>query len=77
MCELGASRHCVRVCCRGNGRSSVDDAVIKAVSTQLTDTLAWLLPGPRRISDEYVSSDESFNGDQAPEWLLEVEENAY
>ena len=36
-----------------DGRSSVDEAVLKAVWTRLTDTLAWLFPGQKRIFDEH------------------------
>ncbi|KAF5379428.1 hypothetical protein D9615_006626 [Tricholomella constricta] len=39
-----------------DGRSSVDEAVLKAVSTRLTGALDWLLPGQKSISDELVSS---------------------
>ncbi len=56
-----------------NGMSSVDAAVLNAVSVSLEDTLDWLLPGQRRISDE----DESFNDEQGePEWVQEVYEIA-
>jgi hypothetical protein len=49
-----------------DGRSSVDKAVLNAVSARLTDALDWLFPGQKRISDEHVSSgDESSDGEQA------------
>jgi hypothetical protein len=59
---------------QADGRSSVDDAVLEAVSIRLTDALDWLFPGQRRISDEHVSSgDESSDSDQgAPEWRQKV-----
>jgi len=50
---------------RADGRSSVDEAVLKAVSARLTDALDWLFPGQKRISDEHVSTgDESSDGEQ-------------
>lgn len=54
-----------------DGRSSVDDAVLKGVSTRLRDTLDWLFPGKKRISDEHVlSGDDSSVGEQGlSEWL--------
>lgn len=47
-----------------DGRSSIDIAVLEAVSARLADALAWLLPGQRRIPDQYVSSDESSSNKQ-------------
>jgi OTT_1508-like deaminase len=57
-----------------DGRSSVDEAVLKAIWTRLTDALAWLFPGQKRISDEHVSSgDESSGGEQGEsEWRRKV-----
>jgi hypothetical protein len=57
-----------------DGRSSVDKAVLKAVSARLTDALDCLFPGQKRISDEHVSSgDENSDGEQtASEWRLRV-----
>ena len=57
-----------------NGRSSVNEAVLKAVLTRFTDVLDWLFPGQKRISDEHVSSgDESYGGEQvASEWRRKV-----
>ena len=48
--------------------SSVDEAVLKAVSTRLTDTLDWLFPGRKRISDEHVSSEDESSGEEQIEW---------
>ena len=48
-----------------DGRSSVD--VLKAVWTRLTDTLAWLFPGQKRISDERFSSGDESSGDEQGE----------
>lgn len=39
-----------------NGRSTIDARVLSSVSVRLTDTLAWLFPGLKRISGEHVSS---------------------
>lgn len=47
---------------QADGRSSVDKAVLKPVSTRLTDALDWLFPGQKRISDEHVS-----NGYESPD----------
>ena len=57
-----------------DGRSSVDEAVLKASWIRLTDALAWLFPGQKRISDEHVSSgDESSGGEQGEsEWRRKV-----
>ena len=51
-----------------DGKNSVDEVVLKAVLTRLTDAL---FSGQRRISDEHVSSgDESSSSEQgAPGWL--------
>ena len=53
-----------------DGRSSVDEAVFKAIWTRLTDALALLFPGQKRISDDHFSSgDESSGGVQGEsEW---------
>ena len=53
-----------------DGRSSVDEAVFKAIWTRLTDALALLFPGQKRISDDHFSSgDESSGGVQGgSEW---------
>ena len=60
-----------------DGRSSVDIAVLKAVSTRLGDALDCLLPGQRRISDEHVSrEDEGLNGQGESEWLLGMDADA-
>ncbi|KAM6491131.1 hypothetical protein JOM56_013370 [Amanita muscaria] len=57
---------------QADGRSSVDKAVLKPVSTRLTDALDWLFPGQKRISDEYVlNGDESSDSEQGElEWRL-------
>jgi hypothetical protein len=52
-----------------HGRSDVDAAVLRGVSQRLTDTLAWLLPGQKRISDEHVSSDDgSSDSEERPDY---------
>ncbi len=49
--------------------SSIDAAMLKAVSARLSGTLDRLLPGQRRISDEhFLSGDEGSDG-EAPDWL--------
>ena len=79
ICELGASRCRMLVCNRSrweeqmggaDGRSSVDVAVLKAIWTRLTDTLALFFPGQKKISDNHFSSrDESSGGEQGEsEW---------
>ena len=50
-----------------DGRSSVDEAVLKAVWTRLTDTLAWLFPGQKRIFDEHFSSGDESSGNEQGE----------
>ncbi|THH16633.1 hypothetical protein EW146_g4031 [Bondarzewia mesenterica] len=47
-----------------DGRSAVDGAVLRGVSIWLKDSLAWLFPGQRRISDEYVSSSDESSGEE-------------
>ena len=48
-----------------DGRSSIDKAVLEAVRMRLVDTLDWLFPGKKRLSDEHVSSgDESSDDEQ-------------
>lgn len=47
--------------------SSIDKAVLEleAIGIWLVDTLGWLFPGQKRISDEHVSrGDENFDDDQ-------------
>jgi len=47
---------------QADGRSSVDDAVLKAVSIRLTGALDFF-PGQKRVSDDHVSSgDERVKG---------------
>ena len=57
-----------------DGRSSVDEAVLKAVLTRLTDALDWLFPGQKRIFDEHVSSGDEGSGSEQDEseWRQEV-----
>jgi hypothetical protein len=57
-----------------DGRSSIDKAVLEAVGIRLVDTLDWLFPSQKRISDEHVSGgDESSDDEQeTPVWRLKV-----
>jgi hypothetical protein len=56
-----------------DGTSSVDEAVLDAVSVRLTDALDWLFPGQKKISDDHVSSGESSDDDERPsKWRLHV-----
>ena len=57
-----------------DGKSSVDELVLKAVLTRLTDALDWLFPGQKKISDEYISSGDESSGteDGESEWRQEV-----
>jgi len=51
-----------------DGKSQVDEVVLRGVQTRFQDTIEWLCPGQRRISDQHVSSDESGCGsDEADE----------
>jgi hypothetical protein len=45
-----------------DGKSAVDKAVLDGVSIRFKDTLDWLFPGQKRISDDHVSSGESSDG---------------
>ncbi|THH03284.1 hypothetical protein EW146_g10473 [Bondarzewia mesenterica] len=56
------------------GTSDVDAAVLHGVSVRLTDTLAWLFPGQKKISDEHVSSgdDSSDSDDSGKDWREHV-----
>jgi hypothetical protein len=36
-----------------------DEAVMQGIRTRLMNTLSWLRPGSKRLSDEHVSSDSS------------------
>ena len=38
--------------------AGVDEFVVNGVQTRLADTLSWMYPGSRRVSDEHVSSEE-------------------
>ena len=57
-----------------DGRSSVDELVLKAVLMLLTDALDWLFPGQKRISDEHISSGDENSGTEHGEsrWRQEV-----
>jgi hypothetical protein len=52
-----------------NGRSSIDKGVLEIVGMRLVDTLEWLFPGQRRISDEGGDEDDE---QEMPEWRLKV-----
>ncbi len=56
-----------------DGRSSVDAAMLKAVSARLSDMLDWLLPGQRRVSDEHFLSGDEGSDDEKRRWLPEVQ----
>jgi len=65
VCGLGAPKRCWK-------GGSVDNFVLNAVSTRLGDVLDRLFLGRRRVTGEYMSSDNEFSSDEEEaEWLSE------
>ncbi|GBE80256.1 hypothetical protein SCP_0214710 [Sparassis crispa] len=54
-----------------SGKNVVDAAVLDGVSVRLTDTLAWLFPGQKRVSDEHVSTGESSDSEGSVEAVID------
>ncbi|KAL6307062.1 hypothetical protein BKA93DRAFT_770352 [Sparassis latifolia] len=54
-----------------SGRNGVDAAVLDGVSLRLTDTLAGLFPGQKRVSDERVSAGESPDSEGSVEAVVD------